>query len=166
MIVPIFKISSLYETFTSVQIYIWGICNEINLNKNAPFKIKNNFTCICVNWLCESGLFSPHVRSVWLWGRTKVVYPATKHLSEEVPSQSSHALSTTKTPHQPHLTLPQGSGCKLNMQILPVQTSWGTDVQIMTLLLFSLCLWSLCMLYMYSGWIPPPPPPPTPLSAA
>lgn len=58
-------------------------------------------------------------------------------------------------PTSPRPTLPRGSGWKPNMQILPVQTGWGTDIQIMTLLLsfLSFSLWSLHMLYIYYSWI-------------
>lgn len=58
--------------------------------------------------------------------------------------------------HPPHPTppYPGALGCKPNMQILPVQTGRGTDIQIMPLLLsfLSFSLWSLHMLYIYYSW--------------
>lgn len=74
-------------------------------------------------------------------------------------SQSSHTLSTTKTtvpPTSPHPTLPRGFDWKPNMQILPVQTGWGTDDSnndtflLLSFPLFSpsLCFSSLLVLHM------------------
>lgn len=91
-------------------------------------------------------------------------------------SQGSHTLSTMKMTisTSPHPTLPRGSSWKPNMQILPVQTGWVPDIQMMIPLLssHSFSLWSAHMLYiMYttaqssgagliSGTVSLPPPQP------